>query len=107
MQTGNLFRIAVSNPVRTRATSHPCERGAGLLQKFAGSGVAKFQASVRNVLCGGVSCRSILSLPHNRVSLHYKAVWWKVTLSNVFASGEYAAKLWLRLCFCKRVFSLW
>src|SRR4029077_19885356 len=38
---GNLPLVAVSNAGRTRATSHPCERGAGLLQKLAGSGVAK------------------------------------------------------------------
>jgi hypothetical protein len=54
-----------------------------------------------------VSCRAILNPSRNKVSLHYKAVWWKVILSNVFASGEYAAKLWLRLCFCKLAFSLW
>jgi hypothetical protein len=54
-----------------------------------------------------VSCRSILNPSRNKVSLHYKAVWWKVILSSAFASVEYAAKLWLRLYFCKRVFSLW
>jgi hypothetical protein len=102
-----LFRTAVSNPVRTRATSHPCERGAGLLQKFAGSGVANSRLPFAAFFCGGVSCRSILNPSLNKVSLHYKAVWWKVILSNVFASVEYAAKLWLRLYFCKRVFSLW
>ena len=30
--TGNLCQRPVSNAVRTRATSHPCERGAGLLE---------------------------------------------------------------------------
>jgi len=29
---GNLCILSVSNAVRTRATSHPCERGAGLLE---------------------------------------------------------------------------
>src|SRR6266550_8435380 len=29
---GNLCLRPVSNAVRTRATSHPCERGAGLLE---------------------------------------------------------------------------
>src|SRR5579883_1752789 len=29
---GNLAAAAVSNAMRTRATSHPCERGAGFLQ---------------------------------------------------------------------------
>src|SRR5262249_39431675 len=29
--SGNLFCGSVSNALRTRATSHPCERGAGLL----------------------------------------------------------------------------
>jgi hypothetical protein len=29
---GNLYQRLVSNAVRTRATSHPCERGAGLLE---------------------------------------------------------------------------
>jgi len=29
---GNLSPPLVSNAVRTRATSHPCERGAGLLE---------------------------------------------------------------------------
>jgi len=29
---GNLSQPLVSNAVRTRATSHPCERGAGILE---------------------------------------------------------------------------
>src|SRR5229473_3716713 len=37
---GNLPSVVVSNAGRARATSHPCERGAGLLQNQAGSGVA-------------------------------------------------------------------
>ena len=39
---GNLSSMTVSKAGRTRATSHHCERGAGLPQKQAGSGVAKF-----------------------------------------------------------------
>ncbi len=31
---GNLAAAAVSNAMRTRATSHPCERGAGFLQSI-------------------------------------------------------------------------
>src|SRR5262252_1051782 len=42
---GNLFRPAVSNARRTRATSHPCERGADLLEDQSNPqevGVARF-----------------------------------------------------------------
>lgn len=42
--SGNLYQTLVSNAVRTRATSHPCERGAGLLEILSNPqeiGVAK------------------------------------------------------------------
>src|SRR5215469_7731499 len=47
---GNLFRPAVSNARRTRATSHPCERGAGLLEDKSNPqevGVAKFSSGLQ------------------------------------------------------------
>src|SRR5215467_4802024 len=51
-KVGNLFRPAVSNARRTRATSHPCERGADLLEDQSNPqevGVARFNrpASLR------------------------------------------------------------
>jgi hypothetical protein len=52
---GNLRSGVVSNAGRTRATSHPCERGAGFLKKYPGAGAAKnLDAFARTILRGGV-----------------------------------------------------
>jgi hypothetical protein len=53
-RAGNLSWGTVSNAGRTRATSHPCERGAGLLQKQAGTGVAILTLWLAVFFGGGV-----------------------------------------------------
>jgi hypothetical protein len=54
--SGNLCLRTVSNVGRTRATSHPCERGAGLLENLSNPqeiGAAKFPPFLFEYPSGG------------------------------------------------------
>ena len=54
LEIGNLSLVAVSNAGRTRATSHPCERGAGFLQNRQGPASQILDAYARTNFRGGV-----------------------------------------------------